>query len=387
MSFSFSLSFVTYILTYLLLYLLLSSLPPSPTFSILLHPFSFVIDGIGNFLWQHQTLPILHNDDVSVDEGNKKGDEESSPSSPRFGTYAHARPLESTHINDESDAEHDNDNEDENESASEGGAADSSSHKVERRRQLLVRTDYTVYLSATQLVVEMPTHLLGQRDEETHAGIAAASSYLDESHRVAGTSREKKGTHSAETGFLTINDVSLNSRKSRDSRLNSTELYDEKRYKTTSQLTSDMLKVKEDSRGTRRASRKKKSLGGKTLGNEAIEGKTLGYEDRPTKRRLLSLQSLSYDLYGRTDNRDRDKEKEKVKESWDRGGSGREGGREGAGSGREAKRAPKDRQAVEGEYALVELPLTTAAVMHYRYCTVLYCTVLCCGVVWCAVLC
>jgi hypothetical protein len=308
-----------------------------------------------------------------VEEGNKKGDEESSLSSPRFGTYAHARPLESTHNNEETDAEHDNDNESESESESEGGVGDSGGHKVERR-QLLIRTDYTVYFSATQLVVEMPTHLLGQRDEETHKGMTgmkAAPSYLDESHRVAGTSREKKGAHSADTGSLNLNDASSTSLKSRYTRLNSTELYDEKRYKTTTQLTSDMLKVKEESRGTRKASKKKKSLGVKTL----------GYEDRVVNRRLLSLQILSYDLYGRTDNRDRDKEKE----SWDRGGSGRVGGREGAGSGREAKRAPKDRQAVEGEYALVELPLTTAAVMHYRYCAVLYCTVLYCAVLCCAV--
>ena len=304
-----------------------------------------------------------------MEEGNKKGDEESSPSSPRFGTYAHARPLESTHNNEGNDPEHDNNNNNDNES--ESGVGDDSRHKVERRRHLLVRTDYTVYFSATQLVVEMPSPQLGQRDEETHTVMSAASSYLDESHRVAGTSRDKKATHSADTGHLTLNDASSVTRKSWDSRLNSTELTDEKRYKTTTELTSDMVKANEESRGTRRASRKKKSVGGKAL----------GYEDRVIQRRLLSLQSLSYDLYGRTSSRDRDREKE----SWDRGGSGREGGRDGAGSGREAKRAPKDRQAVEGEYVLVELPLTTAAVMHYRYSAVLWCPVLSCPVLSCPV--
>jgi hypothetical protein len=43
----------------------------------------------------------------------------------------------------------------------------------------------------------------------------------------------------------------------------------------------------------------------------------------------------------------------------------------GDGTERAAKRAPRGRQAVDGEYTLIELPVATAAVMHFRYALVL----------------
>ena len=334
------------------------------------------------------------NININKEEGDKDGDEESSPSSPRFGTYTHARAVESPFNVEETDGDNDNntDNDNDNDNDNDGTyvAGKRNRRKVERRRQLLVRTDFTVYFSATRLVVEMPVHQLGKRDEETVTDIAdPLLPYSDkvQVHRTIGTKKEKKVASRKESDTLALaldlKDTASNSRKiTRDSRLNSSELYDKAKHKTSrsAQLTSDFLNIKKGSKGIRRMNKKvkskvkvKKTHGGQSEALSRALAKAKGEKYRiSSKRRLLSLQFKSYDVNGHGNGQA--SMREKVSKGRSGGGVGKERERESAGSEREAKRAPKDRQAVEGEYALVELPVTTAAVMHFRY--VLYSTLL-----------
>jgi hypothetical protein len=297
--------------------------------------------------------------------------------------------------------------------------------------RLIVRTDFTVYFSRFQLVVEMPLHLTGMGvaldEKETGGGpglgviqgpiFGALEPSADfklhhpvQRHRDADAKAEDsesislslsqseamsdsasyRGEESGviESNRMKVNDIDKEKAKGGGGggggySLTETAALPENQMNgmpVTSNSSSSMLA---EGARTRRGGRKlgdgeNDPLAGmerdRGQGRNRERDRDRGHGSRKSLRNAgvldpssdrtdrhslhdppASVSDISSSIRG--GEKDRDRERDRERESGD-------------GTEREAKRAPWGRQAVEGEYALIELPVATAAIMHFRYCTV-----------------
>ena len=294
--------------------------------------------------------------------------------------------------------------------------------------RLIVRTDFTVYFSRFQLVVEMPLHLTGMGvaldEKETGGGpglgviqgpiFGALEPSADfklhhpvQRHRDADAKAEDSESPSLsqseamsdsasyrgeEPGVIESNrmeEKEIDKEKAKGGgggySLTETAALPENRINgmpVTSNSSSSMLA---EGARTRRGGRKLRDgendpLAGMDRGQgrdrerDRDRDRDRGHGSRKSLRNAgvldpssdrtdrhslhdppASVSDISSSIRG--GEKDRNRERDRERESGD-------------GTEREAKRAPWGRQAVEGEYTLIELPVATAAVMHFRYYTV-----------------
>lgn len=299
--------------------------------------------------------------------------------------------------------------------------------------RLIVRTDFTVYFSRFQLVVEMPLHLTGMGvaldEKETGGGpglgviqgpiFGALEPSADfklhhpvQRHRDADAKAEDSESPSLslsqsqseamsdsasyrgeEPGVIESNrmeEKEIDKEKAKGGggggySLTETAALPENQINgmpVTSNSSSSMLA---EGARTRRTGRKLRDgendpLAGmdrdRGQGRDRERDRDRGHGSRKSLRNAgvldpssdrtdrhslhdppASVSDMSSSIRGGEKDRNRERDRDRERESGD-------------GTEREAKRAPWGRQAVEGEYTLIELPVATAAIMHFRYCTV-----------------
>ena len=379
-------------------------------------------DSVGSFSQAYQSGPVNSSSlsssfssstasDDQLNERNKKGDEESSPSSPRFGLYAHSRPL----------------------------GPQENANGVRTFNRLIVRTDYTVYFSGTQLMVESPyrpTIAVGDSVAETEtstfrtdssAGASEVSlTELDpvpsslsrgqaQAHQPAVTMTKDadkiSGVEDVVDG-LVDGDISGSSTSIRVGITLGDDINDTKgstiitpfntsssdpliAFPPVAELLTEAARTRTKARrlsavageggggvGGERSRRREERGGGEDVigglrrgqsmdkeGEGKGEGRVRGRggggsrgrgrkrtaNDRRDEEDKVHSTSTLGGQYRRTDGQTSPLPDP---HSFHRGGEGM--------SEREAKRAPHGRQALEGEYTLVEVPISVAAVMHFR---------------------
>ena len=316
-------------------------------------------------------------------ERNKKGDEENSPSSPRFGTFAHTRPMDAV-LSGEGTL------------PSDGGNRVRGGSTGSKYGRLIVRTDFTVYFSRTQLVVEMPLHLTGMGvalDEKETGGGAGLGvipgpifGALEQSadFKLHHPLRERQRDTPQEGSEQAINrgvnpgsggpssDTEREKERERERGYTQAEISELSGNQNGSVAVSVAVSVSVNTSSPLAQGGASTRGRGRILGdmdNSPLTGLDWG-QDRG--------QGLGQGLRKGGPGRDRGHGSRYSR----RGGEGpgpdpsssssdtsyaARGGESGDGTEREAKRAPRGRQAVEGEYTLIELPVATAAVMHFRY--------------------
>ena len=381
------------------------------------YPLSYRLDGIGSYIWNQGTGSTLTDDELH--ERNKKGDEENAPASPRFGTFAHTRPLFDLKATPSKRPY--------TQSQPESLPQDRiirNRGPMKSGRRLLVRTDYVVYFSEREFVVEMPlgTGLRSREGSNSRSGSIAVSSTLSSSSTSASTVSSASAAialHSGET-----KDGNNSPDRNGNTNKRGENIVMDQQGKGSSSTEENLIYKG----GSRRVN--STSFSG-TLNNGGNSGGDTGRNTRMRIRRALYAESGAEEVYNtadghahrhhgrneskesreirrerhkqrdlqwgrnRTDSRDKtrdkyrdrdgsrdqDKMRDREREIY-RGGARERYGhsdslldrssiplpqRDRLGS-RGAIRAEEGRQAGEGEYTTIELPLSLSAVMHYRYC-------------------
>jgi hypothetical protein len=314
---------------------------------------------------------------------------------------------------------------------SEGGTRVRGGIAGSKYGRLIVRTDFTVYFSRTQLVVEMPLHLTGMGvaldEKETGGGTGlgviqgpifgaleqsadfklhhpvqkhreieskaknsgslseSQSESLSESSGIRGevlgtkdsytVKKENEGGYTeSQTAGLPENQtdgmpVSM-SNNSSSSRLPVASKARRGRRKLEDEETVPMTGV-DRGQGMGRGEGRDREVGmDRRQGRDREQGRERGQRrDRDRERghglrkalRNAGVVDFSSD---RTERHSQHNSPPVSDTSYSVRGGERESG---DGTERAAKRAPRGRQAMEGEYTLIELPVATAGIMHFRY--------------------
>jgi hypothetical protein len=318
---------------------------------------------------------------------------------------------------------------------SEGGTRVRGSSAGSKYGRLIVRTDFTVYFSRTQLVVEMPLHLTGMGvaldEKETGGGtglgviqgpiFGALEPSADfklhhpvQRHREIESKAKKSGSQSESQAESLSESSSFRGEKLGTKDSSTVKKENEGGY-TQSQTaglpenqTDGMpVSMSDNSSSSRlpvasRARRDRRKLGDEETdpmtGVDRGQGMDRG-EGRDREEGMDRGQGRDREQgreRGQRRDRDRDRDRERghgLRKALRNAGvldfssdrtdrhsqhnsppvsdtsySVRGGEREsGDGTERAARRAPRGRQAMEGEYTLIELPVATAGIMHFRY--------------------
>ena len=334
-------------------------------------------------------------------ERNKKGDEENAPASPRFGTFAHTRPL--------FDLKTVPPRRPYTQSQPESVPQDSiirNRGPINSGRRLLVRTDYTVYFSEREFVVEMPSGS-GSRSGSGSIDAFPALSSSSSSSSLASPSDEKKdGNNSPERNDNTNENILKDRQKKVSNSTDKNQIYRGGYKIVNSTYLNGVLDNSGDNRiGIGRNTQKRVRRGLLVERNAGVvynnsdghahrhHGRNESKESREIRRERHKQRDLQWgrnrtngrEKYrDRDGNRDQDKMRDREREMYrgrvrDRSrnsdtsfsSSDRHSillPRTDGISSRSAIRAEEGRQAGEGEYTTVELPLSLSAIMHYRYC-------------------
>ena len=323
--------------------------------------------------------------DEEANEKTKKGDEESSPSSPRFGLYVHSRPL--------------------------GPLGDANGVRTYNR--LIVRTDYTVYFSGSRLMVELPYRpsltagdSVGETESSafrsgavspTELDLASSSSLsrvqmnqpaiMKKSDKTIGllvvvdgdSSSSSNSNRAGITLGDDINDVKGGVGGIEITPLNTSASDPLIASPPAAAVVAEVARVRTRTRtrrlsvalgggggdevigGLRRAQSMEKEgekegrVRGRGGGGSRGRGRKRAMNDRDEQYKDKVHGTSTDGQYRRTDSHTFPLSDPY---SFHRGGEGM--------NEREAKRAHHGRHALEGEYSLVEVPIAVAAVMHFR---------------------